>query len=156
MVTHGVATETPFVFSADDQVLIAEKIAEACHNYHFAVVACNVLPDHVHMVLTAETERELNERLRKIKGYSSFAFQRVHQCDTGQQAWAQKFNRRMITGEEMLQRTVEYVMHNHLKHAERWGERLLLTWQKGNPEKDLKPLAQVIQSMCMSVDDALR
>jgi len=77
MVTYGIQSGEPLVFSPEEQILIAEKIAEACQKYNIAVVAWNVLPDHIHMVIAAEDENTLNEYVRKIKGYSSYAFRRA-------------------------------------------------------------------------------
>jgi type I restriction-modification system DNA methylase subunit/REP element-mobilizing transposase RayT len=156
MVTYGVEHGEPLVFSPEDQLLIAEKIAEACRHHAIPVVAWNVLPDHVHLVLAAQDDTALSEAVRKIKGYSSHAFQRARNWESGQHVWAQKFDRRLITDESMLGDVVDYVMNNHLKHLERWGMALVETWERGvpgggddissspssTPNKGLKPLVR--------------
>ncbi|MBN2378309.1 transposase [candidate division WOR-3 bacterium] len=107
----------PLVFTPDDQVLIAEKIAEACQRHKVPVVAWNVLADHVHMVIAAETEQELNEHVRKIKGYSSRQFQKALGWEIGNKVWAQKFNRKPIKDEKAFYTILNYVQNNHLKHS---------------------------------------
>ncbi|MBZ0315487.1 MAG: N-6 DNA methylase [Anaerolineae bacterium] len=128
MVTYGSQAGEPFILNAQDRLLMAQKIAETCQRHHIAVVAWNVLPDHVHMVIAAENEEALDEQVRKIKGASSFAFARERGMEKGQHIWAQKFNHRLITDENMLREVVEYVMSNHRKHAEHWGEELITAW----------------------------
>jgi type I restriction-modification system DNA methylase subunit/REP element-mobilizing transposase RayT/predicted type IV restriction endonuclease len=147
MVTLGIKTDSPLVFASDDQILIAEQILEACQKYQIAVVACNVLPDHVHMIIAAETEDELNESVRKIKGYSSYAFQKERRWESGQHVWAQKFHGELIPDEKALAQIIEYVLNNHLKHTETWGDSLLETWDKG-----LKPL---VEKACVLPEKAL-
>ena len=168
MVTYGIQRGDPLVFSPEEQIMIAEKIAEACQKYSIAVVAWNVLPDHVHMVIAAEDENTLNEYVRKIKGYSSYAFKRVSaekgglstsmgasskglkplvqvgQDDEGekrQPIWGQKFNKWFVTDQKALNDIIQYVTLNHEKHIDHWGQALLQTWESGIPNKGLKPLA---------------
>ena len=135
MIKHEVKVSEPLVFAPDDQIFIAVNILKACARFDIPVVALNVLPDHVHMVLPATTEKELSEHIRKIKGYSSREFQKTRKIGPQGQVWAQKFNRKVLQNEDELWRAVEYVRNNHLKHRERWGERLVTTWEKG-----LKPI----------------
>ncbi len=171
MVEYGVKSGEPLIFTPEDQVLIAEKIAEACAVSHIPVVAWNVLPDHVHMVIGAEDEQTLNEYVRKIKGGSSHAFQRAKGWEKGEQhVWAQKFHHQIITHERMLADVVEYVVNNHLKHADQWGAALLAPRESGDrPEalhanpydhvnKGLKPLVRsidrIIGSICVTPEEA--
>ncbi|MCJ7529687.1 MAG: transposase [Anaerolineales bacterium] len=148
MVTHGVQTGEPLIFSAEDQVLIAEKIFETCRREQIAIVTANILLNHVHLVVAAEDEPTLEEHIRKIKGAISYIFQRARGWEkgSGQHVWAQKFNRVPITDQAALENIVAYVTDNHIKHVDRWGERLIATWNKG-----FKPLVRIA---CVSVEDA--
>jgi REP element-mobilizing transposase RayT len=153
MVTYGVKVGEPLIFSAEDQIFIAGKISEAAKRYGIAIAAFNVLPDHVHMVVVAATEKELNEHIRKIKGFSSHEFQRSRNWEKGQSVWAQKFNRQLIEDENALTEILDYVLNNHIKHTERWGETLISTWETGLPDKGLKPLAEIVCDGCVSLED---
>ncbi|NES17584.1 MAG: hypothetical protein F6K41_01180 [Symploca sp. SIO3E6] len=155
MVTYGVKVGEPLIFSAEDQIFIAEQITEATKCYEIEILAFNVLPDHVHMVVVAETEQELNEKIRKIKGLSSHKFQRSRNWEQGQHVWAQKFNRQLIDEETALTEILNYVLNNHIKHAERWGDDLISTWELGLPNKGLKPLVEVVQDGCVALETIL-
>ncbi|MGB3493668.1 MAG: type ISP restriction/modification enzyme [Elainellaceae cyanobacterium] len=155
MMVYGVEGGEPLIFSAEDQIFIAERIAEAAKRYGIEIVGFNVLPDHVHMVVAAETEKELNENIRKIKGFSSHQFQRSHNWDKGQHIWAQKFNRQPIEDENALTEILEYVWNNHIKHTERWGEELISTWETGLPNKGLKPLVEIVRDGCTAIETIL-
>ena len=96
MVTYGVEIGEPLIFSAEDQLFIAEKIEKAIKRYSLSVVTFNVLPDHIHLIILAKTEKELGEYIRKIKGFTSFEFQRSRNWEKGQSVWGQKFNKKAI------------------------------------------------------------
>jgi REP element-mobilizing transposase RayT len=153
MVVYGVETGEPLVFLAEDQLFIAEKIAEAIKRYSLSIVTFNVLPDHVHLVILAKTEKELGEYIRKIKGFTSFEFQRSRNWEKGQSVWGQKFNRKPIEDENSLINIIQYIAENHIKHTERWGKELITTWEKGLPEKNLKPLKVIIKESCTSINN---
>ena len=74
MIAFGVQSGPPLILSPDDQVQIANSILSACARHGIALLALNVLPDHVHTVLAAVTAEDLAEQVRKIKGCSSRAF----------------------------------------------------------------------------------
>jgi len=123
MVTFGAGGGEPVLFTPEEQLIMATHIAEVCHRHRIPVVAWNVLPDHVHMVIAATDEAALNEAVRKIKGGSAYAFGRSQGLDGGP-VWAQKFNRKLLSTDDALYAAIEYVMNNHHKHAESWGARL--------------------------------
>jgi REP element-mobilizing transposase RayT len=125
MVTYGVKSGDPLILNAQDRFLIARYISAACHSHTIPVVAWNVLPDHVHMILAAEDEQKLDELVRKIKGFSSYSFQRAHGWDEGGHVWAQKYHHLLITDQSMLESSYSYVMDNHIKHAQQWGQELI-------------------------------
>jgi REP element-mobilizing transposase RayT len=125
MVTYGVKSGDPLILDASDRLLIAQNISDCCHSHHIPVVAWDVLPDHVHMILAAEDERELDEQVRKIKGFSSFSFQRARGWDEGGHVWAQKYHHLLITDQRMLENAYSYVMDNHIKHTDQWGQELI-------------------------------
>jgi REP element-mobilizing transposase RayT len=130
MVECGVAKKDPLIFGPDDQILVAEKIADVCKTNKIPTVTWNVLRDHVHMLIGAKSETELNEFVRKIKGGSARAYREAGGLGRGGHVWAQKFNRKAIKNEEELNNVYAYIKENHLKHAEK-DARL---------DKGLKPL----------------
>ncbi|MBD2393974.1 transposase [Cyanobacterium aponinum FACHB-4101] len=129
MITYGVKKGEPLIFNEENRIFIAEKILESVKNYNLNVITFNVLPDHVHLIIGANTEKELSENIRKIKGFTSFQFQRFNHWEKGQKIWAQKFHREVIEEESHLLNAIEYIENNHLKHSENWGEEIIATWE---------------------------
>ncbi len=39
--------------------------------------------------------------------------------------WAQKYHHLLITDQPMLENAYSYVMDNHIKHADQWGQELI-------------------------------
>jgi len=140
-----VSSKEPLIFSPDEQILIAEKIAGACRKFNVPVTAWNVLSDHVHMIITADTEKDLNELVRKIKGYSSREFQKAKGWEKGNQVWAQKFNRKPVKDDNALHDVLYYVQNNHLKHGDKGLKPLV------SPREKIKP---ILNSITISVEKA--
>ncbi|HIP31399.1 MAG TPA: hypothetical protein EYG86_01415, partial [Crocinitomicaceae bacterium] len=85
----------PFNFEGDDYTKMIELIGEGITKYKIPTVSFTVIPDHVHLLCAADNETELNEQIRKLKGFTSYAFQRYKKWDKGENnVWAQKFNRK--------------------------------------------------------------
>jgi len=156
MITYGVKVGEPVIFSEEDRIFIAERLVEAGERYGISIITFNVLPDHVHLIVSAENEKELGEKIRKMKGFSSFEFQTSHNWEKGQTVWAQKFNRQAINEESDLINIIEYIENNHLKHSEIWGQKIIETWNNGLPDKGLKPIAQIVRDSCQIQQEIFR
>lgn len=137
MVRYGIRPGKPVIFQPDDQELIAVALMETAQKQGIRVLALNVLPDHVHMIIDAESEARLTDSVRKFKGYAAYKLRNAHRATTGNHVWAEKFNRRPIRDTKTLRNMLHYVMCNHLKHVERWGESLITTW-----EERIRPIAE--------------
>jgi len=140
MVRYGIRPGEPVILQPADQELIAVALTETAQKQGIRVLALNVLPDHVHMIIDAESEQRLADHVRRFKGYASHAFRRAHHATTGNHVWAEKFNRRPIRDTTTLRNMLHYVMRNHLKHVERWGESPAATW-----EERIRP---IVESAC--------
>ncbi len=115
MINVGVQKGLPLVLTPAQINLVAEALVEAWTRHKIPVCACNVLPDHVHAVIAAESEEELHELVRKLKGFSSHRLSQADPSIAGA-LWQQKFNRKVIPDEGALNRALEYVWNNHRKH----------------------------------------
>ncbi|MCX6600996.1 MAG: Eco57I restriction-modification methylase domain-containing protein, partial [bacterium] len=127
MVEFGVQKGEPLIFTAEERERVADILSALWKEYGIPVVAGNVLSDHVHLVMAAENETELDEHVRKLKGASSYRFSREVRPSEGGHVWQQKFNRKPLTTERALHDAQEYVWNNHLKH------------DSAPPDKGLKP-----------------
>jgi REP element-mobilizing transposase RayT len=130
MAAFHVEAGEPVIFGPDDQKLVAAAIADACGKHRIPVMAGNVLPDHVHLVVGAVSAKELGEHIRKIKGYSARTFVQTRDFPAGDHVWAQKFNRRRLPNAKTLAAAVDYVERNHYKHVERWGAEVITTYEE--------------------------
>ncbi len=84
------------------------------------VLALNVLPDHVHMLMVCG-EEEVTETVRKLKGYSSHELCRELKLSVaggGKQnkIWAKSFSKTNIKSQQHLFEAIEYINNNHKKH----------------------------------------
>jgi type I restriction-modification system DNA methylase subunit/REP element-mobilizing transposase RayT len=115
-----------FYFQDEDYTKMIELIGEGLVKYNIPTVAFTVIPDHVHLLVAANNEKELNEQIRKLKGYTSFEFQRYKQWDKGENhVWAQKFNRVEVPKTlEDVGKVTNYITNNVEKHKDKWGSIL--------------------------------
>ena len=167
MVEYGVKTGPPVILEANERYQVAQNISECIKTHQIPVVGWNVLPDHVHMIIAAESEKELDEYVRKIKGFGSFALQRSMGIE-GQHIWAQKYHHELIVDQRMLENVYAYVMENHIKHSEQWGQDLVDGWEgfpASSPNKGLSPstatppppnkgLKPLVEASCVTADEA--
>lgn len=135
-VKPGIATILP----ANDQVMIAEALAQALEKHSIAVLSFNVIPDHAHMIMAADSESHLAEHVRRLRGYSAYVFRKRHHLVGSGHLWAEKFNRRPIRDANTLQSMLGYVSENHVKHAARWGPVIEITW--------IERIRPIVDSVC--------
>jgi REP element-mobilizing transposase RayT len=136
MVEFGVQKGEPLIFTDEERERVADILSALWKEYGIPVVAGNVLSDHVHLVMAAENETELDEHVRKLKGASAYRFSRDVRQGEGGHVWQQKFNRKPLTTERALHDAQEYVWNNHLKHDSSISGKGL---QPIEADKGLKP-----------------
>lgn len=147
MVRFGVRVGSARILNPMNQVAVARAILDACQRHNIKLLDLNVLPDHVHMILSAGDSGQLSDYVRRIKGYCSRVFRRQQSNGDSQPLWAQKFHRWPLRGDEELRGAQHYVRNNHLKHQEQWGQGLIDTW-----DKHLDPM---IRKECASLNSIL-
>ena len=74
MVTYGVKMGSPIIFNLQQRQLIGNLLTKAFEKYEVHAICWHVLPDHVHIVIEANDEKDLNDKVRKIKGFTSKQF----------------------------------------------------------------------------------
>ena len=130
MAAFHVKKGEPVILGPDDLRLIARTIVEACRQHRIPILAGNVLPDHVHLIVGAASPKELTEHIRKIKGNSAREFVQTRDFPAGDHVWAQKFNRRPLPNPSSLAAAMTYIERNHYKHVERWGAEVITTYEE--------------------------
>jgi putative transposase len=78
----------------------------------FTVVAYCVMPDHVHALLHAESERSNFEAMMKrFKQLSGFAYKR----QTGQPLWQPGYHERLLRDDEASEMVARYILENPVR-----------------------------------------
>ncbi|CAL2095704.1 Cobyrinic acid A,C-diamide synthase [Tenacibaculum sp. 190524A02b] len=116
----------PLIFETDDIEQMRQLFKEAFKRYEMDVDCFNILPDHIHILLKINSEKELAIQIKNLKGYTSYKFQRFKEWEKGtQKVWVQKFHRKKISKTDgSIERVTNYIKNNHYKHQERWGEEM--------------------------------
>lgn len=130
------------------RVDLANSILDSCEHHQILLFELNILADHVHLLIDAEAEQDLNNKVRIIKGRSSFQCRHSPWRTKDAPLWAQKFNRRPLRTSKDTDAAMKYVALNHFKHAGDWGELFA-----NENEKELRPfilgrLAELKASVC--------
>jgi putative transposase len=102
---------------------LRDAFRTACRQRPFAVEAIVVLPDHLHAVLTLPPgDADFSGRWRRIKGHFSSALidaevplARARNGDLA--LWQRRFWEHTIRDEDDLQRHVDYIHFNPVKHG---------------------------------------
>lgn len=115
-----------FTFQKNDLEKMTHLFKEAIEKHEIDIDCFNVLPDHAHLLLKVKDEEELNNQIKKLKGYTSFIFQRYKEWEKGtQKVWAQKYHKKQMSKiDASLEEVTSYIRNNHYKHEERWGKEM--------------------------------
>jgi REP element-mobilizing transposase RayT len=120
----------PFILNAAERNYVAESINELIEKHSLEVISLNILPDHVHLIIAAADENDLDEKVRKLKGGTSFSLNRKLGIQKNEnKVWAQKYHWKLIENDTMLSNIKEYIETNHYKHSETWGEALIHSYE---------------------------
>ena len=120
MVTYNVSTGTPVILDHQERKIVSKNIQKAADRHAINILMWNVLPDHVHIILSAENKTSLNELVRKIKGFTSYQLKKSLGWYSGEPIWAQKFHHTLIEHPQTLINIINYTWDNHLKHQDKW------------------------------------
>lgn len=120
-----IANLEPHLFNSERRIIITQYIVEQCENHNLKVAALNILPDHVHILLGAIDEQDLEKKVQLIKGGSSFKYKKIVDTKTEKHIWAQKYHNETIVDEEHLLNIISYINNNHFKHSEKWGMEII-------------------------------
>ena len=99
-------------------VMTKDVIIKQSQKYEeFSIDVFNILPEHVHLIVTIEgsSRNSLSEFIRHIKSISSRLYN-IEMCLTGTKNWKRRFHERVIKDDFAYQNIYRYVKYNHLKH----------------------------------------
>jgi type I restriction-modification system DNA methylase subunit/REP element-mobilizing transposase RayT len=120
MVEYGVKMDEPVMLTKESREVITIALAEKIKEQNYNIIACNVLEDHIHIVIVSD-EDSLPKIMQELKGYSSHEHNRLLELSVvagGHQTklWAKGSSQTRLETEEHLRNAVEYVQNNHEKH----------------------------------------
>jgi len=113
MLQFRIKRGTPIRLSSKDEEVLTKIIKEIVIKEKIKILAYNICRDHVHMVIVCTME-EISNIVKKLKGKSSFQYNKRKKKHFP--VWAQKFNRRIIHGNEGLENAIDYIERNREQH----------------------------------------
>ena len=104
--------------------LIVECFINTKEKFGCKILACSILPDHVHIII-ADMGNDIEKIVKHLKGNSAVqANRRFKSTVQGegfrQSLWSKSYNNSFLEDETHLFNALEYVKNNHLKHVDKW------------------------------------
>jgi len=114
---------------------IIDAFDEQASKIWITILACNIIPDHVHVVVYSNGKK-ISEIVQKLKWYSAYVYNKTFaRKGPLRTSW---YSDTYINTEDRLQKAIIYVQNNHLKHQEKW-------WNIWDSDADLKKLLTDMQ-----------
>ena len=99
-------TTQPLVTGVTNQLLQTSALLE------FAVLAYCLMPDHLHALVEAQSERaDLTALIKRFKQMTGFA----HRQQTGQPLWQPGYHERILRDDESTEAVVRYILENPVR-----------------------------------------
>ena len=140
-----------------DAIKVTEIISDIVTEENYNCLAYNIGEDHVHIILVCDKD-ELSNIVRKLKGKSAQKF-KEHlglEKDETFNLWAQKFDRRLISSEQQLTHTIEYIENNREKHHAVQNKQGVATPCSEIEQEFLMKIQPLVQRMTCSREHAFR
>jgi len=98
-----------------DPVLVGRVIEQLLHHaslFEFAVLAYVFMPDHVHVLVEANTEgSDFPAFVKRFKQTTGFK----HRQETGQALWQPGYHERVLRDDEATETVVRYILENPIR-----------------------------------------
>ena len=140
-----------------DALKVTEIISNIIVEEKYNCLTFNIGEDHVHILLVCD-EEELTNIVRKLKGKSAQKFKehlRLAKDETFN-LWAQKFDRKLITSEEQMANTIEYIANNREKHRSAKIQQGVATPCLETEQEFQKQMHPLVQRMTCTREQAFR
>ena len=116
MEKYKVKLKNPIYLNIKSRYEITLYLLQIIKEGDLQILALNALQHHIHLVLVCLDEKR-NNIIRKLKGKTTQLYKYHHQIKRKFHLWQQKYAYKIITGEEQLSNTIDYVKNNHIKHG---------------------------------------
>ncbi len=117
----GVSNQNePIILDRAQCGVVLNLIGEAACKHQITILKLKVLPDHVHLLLLAQDKKDLSEKIRKLKGGSSYKYNRTQNIPKGSRLWTRRYDYRLITSNDYYLKACAYIDSNDSKHLDKW------------------------------------
>lgn len=102
--------------------LLRNSFKYALQKYSFEIFACNILKDHIHIILKLNDNKDYSEIIRLIKYYFSIHINKISQPTESKVQkrekgiWQRRYWEHTIRNEKDLNRHLDYIHYNSYKH----------------------------------------
>jgi len=91
---------------------IVEQLMHNAAHFEFSILAYVLMPDHVHVLAEAESERsDFPAFVKRFKQMTGFAYRR----QTGQRLWQHGYHERVLRNDEVTEVVVRYILENPIR-----------------------------------------
>jgi len=91
---------------------VVVQLLHTAEHFEFAILAYVVMPDHVHVLAEAESERsDFPAFVKRFKQTTGFAHRRA----TGQPLWQPGYHERVLRNDEATEAVVRYLLENPIR-----------------------------------------
>jgi putative transposase len=91
---------------------VVEQLMHSAEHFDFGILAYVLMPDHVHVLAEAESERsDFPAFVKHFKQTMGFAYRR----ETGQPLWQSGYHERVLRNDEATEAVVRYVLENPIR-----------------------------------------
>jgi putative transposase len=110
--TTCTAHRRPLFSTASLAASVVTQLLHDAARFEFAVSAYCLMPDHLHALLEAESERsDFRSLVKRFKPMTGFA----HCRDAGQPLWQPGYHERILRNDEASEAVVRYILENPIR-----------------------------------------
>jgi REP element-mobilizing transposase RayT len=95
--------------TAEEQIEVLSHVKNGNEKF-YTLIACIVMPDHVHVVFMADKNCSLSTIMKGIKGVSAYRLNKMHK--TKGPKWQTESFDRIVRNENELYETLVYMLNN--------------------------------------------
>jgi REP element-mobilizing transposase RayT len=100
------------LLSIEEQKIVLEHIKKGSGKF-YSLIACIVLPNHVHIVLTPKQEFSISEIMKGIKGVSARKINLIRNSKGS--IWLSESYDKIVRSEDELNKYLVYMLYNPVK-----------------------------------------
>jgi REP element-mobilizing transposase RayT len=108
-------------FEPEHRQIILETIKEVCVYRHWQLFAIHVRTNHVHVVVSVDTEPE--KALHDFQAYATRHLRQAYPILKDRKIWTRHGSTRYLWNRKQLLEAIAYVVHGQGEHMEYWYDR---------------------------------